>query len=163
VGLYAFDTSISQCQLPREGLTELACLVRVFLWTACRVMAIHSPDLWTKPHSPQTGLLLDEGSRLVRCRGPPVARQVSRRDQDRLFGYLSFCSMVTYGGREFLHGVVRLRVRPDGAAWAGHERCISIGLCGRTCRISRAPRSAAWIGGSPWRPRGRARPGAGLP
>ena len=50
------------------------------------------------------------------------AKKVSRRDLDRVFGYLSFCSTVVYGGRAFLHGVRRLRFRPDGAARAGHHK-----------------------------------------
>lgn len=41
-------------------------------------------------------------------------RKVTRRELDSLFGYLSFCCSVVYGGRAFLHGVRRLRFRPNG-------------------------------------------------
>jgi hypothetical protein len=43
-----------------------------------------------------------------------AARKVTRKELDRLFGYLSFCSTVVFGGRAFLHGVRRLRFRPEG-------------------------------------------------
>ena len=50
------------------------------------------------------------------------AQKVSRRDLDRLFGYLSFCCSVVFGGRAFLHGVRRLRYRSDGTVrGAGHH------------------------------------------
>eukprot|EP00892_Ulva_mutabilis_P011062 jgi/Ulvmu1/8328/UM042_0034.1 len=51
-----------------------------------------------------------------------AAATVTRRQLDSLFGYLSFCALVVYGGRAFLHGVRRLRYRPDGQARAGHHR-----------------------------------------
>ena len=50
------------------------------------------------------------------------ATKVTRRVLDSLFGYLSFCSTVVYGGRAFLHGVRRLRYRADGVARAGHHK-----------------------------------------
>lgn len=49
------------------------------------------------------------------------ACKVGRRGLDSLFGYFSFCAIVSYGGRVFLHSVCRLRFRPDGVAQAGHH------------------------------------------
>jgi hypothetical protein len=48
---------------------------------------------------------------VLRCR---QAASITRRELDSLFGYLQFCSAVVFGGRAFLHGVRRLRFRPDG-------------------------------------------------
>lgn len=49
-----------------------------------------------------------------------VATKVTRRQLDRLFGYLQYCANVVFGGRAFLHSVRRLRFRSDGVvrgAW----------------------------------------------
>ena len=43
------------------------------------------------------------------------AKTVTRQQLDSLFGYLSYCSAVVFGGRAFLHGLRRLRFRSDGA------------------------------------------------
>lgn len=48
---------------------------------------------------------------LACVRGVLVARKVSRRQLDSLFGYLSYCSAVVFGGRAFLHGLRHLRFR----------------------------------------------------
>jgi hypothetical protein len=47
---------------------------------------------------------------------------VTRQQLDSLFGYLSFCSTVVFGGRAFLHGLRRLRFRADGVLRAAHHR-----------------------------------------
>lgn len=47
-----------------------------------------------------------------------ASKKVTRQGLDSLFGYLSFCCSVVYGGRAFLHGVRRLRFRPEGGVRA---------------------------------------------
>lgn len=57
------------------------------------------------------------------------ADKVTRQQLDRLFGYLSFCSTVVFGGRAFLHGLRRLRFRPDGGVrGASHRIHVSAAL-----------------------------------
>jgi hypothetical protein len=47
-----------------------------------------------------------------------VSSSVTRQQLESLFGYLSFCSTVVFGGRLFLHGLRRLRFRADGGVRA---------------------------------------------
>ena len=57
------------------------------------------------------------------------AKTVTRQQLDSLFGYLSYCSAVLFGGRAFLHGLHRLRFRSDGELRAKHHRVhVSLGL-----------------------------------
>lgn len=51
-----------------------------------------------------------------------VAKTITRKQLYSLFGYLSFCSTVVFGGRAFLHGSRRLRFRGDGVLRAAHHR-----------------------------------------
>jgi hypothetical protein len=59
-----------------------------------------------------------------------AARKLTRSDLDRLFGYLSYCAGVVFGGRAFLHGLRRLRYRGDSgvALAAGHRVHVSVAL-----------------------------------
>jgi len=62
---------------------------------------------------------------LASVRAVGAAASVTRRELDSVFGYLSFCSGVVYGGRAFLHGVRRLRFRnrdPRAPPLLAHER-----------------------------------------
>ncbi|MEY2838654.1 MAG: hypothetical protein RJB60_953, partial [Pseudomonadota bacterium] len=43
-----------------------------------------------------------------------VAATATRTELDSLFGYLSFCASVVFGGRAFLHGLRAVRYRSDG-------------------------------------------------
>ena len=60
------------------------------------------------------------------------ATTVTRRELDSLFGYLSYCCAVVYGGRAFLHGLRRLRFRgglPEkGVRAAKHHVHVNSGL-----------------------------------
>ena len=69
---------------------------------------------------------------LGRVASVAAATKVTRRDLDSLFGYLSYCCAVVYGGRAFLHGLRRLRFRgglPDkGVRAAKHHVHVNVGL-----------------------------------
>ena len=58
-----------------------------------------------------------------------AAVTVTRAQVDSLFGYLSYCSAVVFGGRAFLHGIRTLRYRQDGSLLlASHVLTVSPGF-----------------------------------
>ena len=82
----------------------------------------------------------DKVSKALECVSAALAaKKLTRRQLDSLFGYLSYCSSVVYGGRAFLHGLRRLRFRgglAERGARAGHHhvyvnRFLRLDLCWR--------------------------------
>ena len=65
---------------------------------------------------------VDKALSLIQLQHCLVAKSVTRKQLDSLFGYLSFCSAVVFGGRAFLHGLRRLRLRSEGVLRAAHHR-----------------------------------------